>query len=294
MSTYYIYKVTNKFTNLSYVGKTENFGRRISQHISHKVSEDSIFHNALQDFDLRAFKWEVIDITDDYAEAVEKEQYYIKTLNTIVPNGYNESYGNGGSPNTRPIVCLTQNGEFVKKYDYLEQVKQDGYNVSSVRRNLESNRYLSLGKLFMWLEDYEKNGAKKYERAVSSARKPVIQCSLDGEYINRFDSVVEASDETGIRRTTISGNLTGKYKTAGGFIFVYAHEFPIKDISAYKRRTKGVSVEQIDKDTGIVLRTFSSMKEASDYVGGDHRNIQKVADNPNRTAYGYKWKRSIR
>ena len=293
MSTYYIYKVTNKFTNLSYVGKTENFGRRISQHISHKVSEDSIFHNALQDFDLRAFKWEVIDITDDYADAVKKEQYYIKTLNTVVPNGYNESYGNGGSPNTKPIVCLTQDGEFVKKYDYLEQVKQDGYNVSSVRRNLESNRYLSRGKLFMWLEDYEKNGAKKYERAVSSARKPVIQCSLDGEYINRFDSVVEASDETGIRRTTISGNLTRKYKTAGGFIFVYEKDYPIKDVGSYKRNTKGVPVEQIDKETGAVLKIFSSMKDAADFVGGDHRNIQKVADNPNRTAYGYKWKRSI-
>jgi predicted GIY-YIG superfamily endonuclease len=294
MSTYYIYKVTNKFTGLSYVGKTENFGRRVSQHISHRFTEDSIFHNALQEFDLRAFKWEVVDITDDYADAVEKEKYYIKTFNTIVPNGYNESYNSGGAPCTRPVVCLSRDGALIKKYDYLEQVKDDGYDITSVRRNLGGNRYLTRGQLFMWLDEYEKNGPKKYERALSSSRKPIVQCSRAGGFINRFDSVTEASDATGVRRATISGNLTGKYKSAGGFIFVYESEYPIKDIDAYKKRGKGVPVEQIDVGTGCVIHTFASMKEAADSVNGDHRNIQKVADKPNRTAYGYKWKRSIR
>lgn len=48
--------------------------------------------------------------------------------------------------------------------------------------------------------------------------KPVTQLTITGEYINRFSTVKEAKRLTGIQ---ISGALSGRYKTAGGFKWVY-------------------------------------------------------------------------
>ena len=47
---------------------------------------------------------------------------------------------------------------------------------------------------------------------------------------------------------------------------------------------------QLDKETGEILNTFDSIKEAGDSLGVSYKNIQKVLRMPNRTAYGYRWK----
>ena len=44
--------------------------------------------------------------------------------------------------------------------------------------------------------------------------KPVIQRAINGDFIKRFNSVKQAKKETNIN---ISGCLSGRYKTAGGF-----------------------------------------------------------------------------
>lgn len=51
--------------------------------------------------------------------------------------------------------------------------------------------------------------------------KPVLQFSLDGEFISEYPSIKKAAEKTGGVKQNISSNLTGKYKTAGGFIWKY-------------------------------------------------------------------------
>jgi hypothetical protein len=51
--------------------------------------------------------------------------------------------------------------------------------------------------------------------------KPILQFSLDGEFLDEYTSVKEAAEKTGIVKQNISSNLTGKYKTAGGFLWRY-------------------------------------------------------------------------
>lgn len=54
------------------------------------------------------------------------------------------------------------------------------------------------------------------------AKKPVLQ-TKNGNIINRFESIMEASRTTGIKHSSISKNLTGKSKTSGGYIWKYAN-----------------------------------------------------------------------
>ena len=53
-------------------------------------------------------------------------------------------------------------------------------------------------------------------KSIESIQKPIIQYK-NGEYINSFKSVTEASRLTKIGRTNISNVLSGLNKTAGGF-----------------------------------------------------------------------------
>lgn len=207
----------------------------------------------------------------------------------MIPNGYNESRGEGGVPKSKPIVALTTSGDFIKRYEYIREVISDGYDISSVRRSLVSDYKLAKGHMFMDEDEYLKNGPKKYNRPKSSSRKKIIQCDLNGNFIAKFDSVAEAADITGSARTTVSANLTGRYKNANGFIFVYEKDFPIKDISIYKKKGKGIKVAQIDPKTNEILNVFDSIKQAGDSLGVSYKNIQKIFRIPNRTAYGYKW-----
>ena len=289
MSTYYIYKVTNKKNQKSYIGRTENFGRRVSQHISHMNSEKSEFHNALKKHGLDSFVWEVIKITNNYKKSIECEKKAIELYDTIFPNGYNVTFNNGGAPIVKNIVGLTLEGEFVKKYDYLSKVIEDGFNIHSVKRSLISDTNHAKNHIFMFEDDYIKNGAKKYIVKENKQEKKIIQCDLKGNFICEHKSIAEAARVTQSSRTSIINVLKHKYKSANGYIFVYENEFPINDISLYKKRGKGVKVCQIDPKTEEVLNVFDSFTDAGKHLGVSYKNIQKVADNSNRTAYGYKW-----
>lgn len=55
-------------------------------------------------------------------------------------------------------------------------------------------------------------------------KKRTIQYTLDLVEVNRFDSVVEASRETGVNKNSISLCANKKLKTAGGYIWRYENE----------------------------------------------------------------------
>lgn len=56
-------------------------------------------------------------------------------------------------------------------------------------------------------------------RANSMFRIPIKRCDLQGNILEEYASISEASRQTGIAQSNISRSLTGKRKTAGGFIW---------------------------------------------------------------------------
>ena len=54
------------------------------------------------------------------------------------------------------------------------------------------------------------------------SRKRVLQLTMDGLPIREWDSLRLAADETGTQYTSISANLRGRYKSAGGYKWEYA------------------------------------------------------------------------
>jgi group I intron endonuclease len=94
-----IYQVKNKITNKSYIGKSKNYLERFKVHIKNanlKINRrlyDSINCHGVEHFELV--------LVEDLGEvsrqvANEREAYWIKELNTVIPNGYNMTGGGDG------------------------------------------------------------------------------------------------------------------------------------------------------------------------------------------------------
>lgn len=85
-----IYKFTNKTNGKSYIGQSGDIERRYKEHKNRK--ENSIFHEAINEFGFENFDFSVVEVCD-INELNDKEIFYIKKYNTLVPNGYNVSEG---------------------------------------------------------------------------------------------------------------------------------------------------------------------------------------------------------
>lgn len=291
MRTYYIYKVTNTINGKIYIGKTSQFKERKWQHERCYEKEDCRFHRAIKYYGKEKFNWEIIDEANSLEEAYELEKKYIKEFNSYHPNGYNMTKGGAGGSmwNARPVVRLTLDGEFVKRYDSAGEAKTDGFHGSDVLLVCKGVNHSCKGYLFMFEDEYNECGARKYQPPKQKETAPIIQCDLNGNFIKEFPGATKASEETGACRTTISGVLTGHYKSANGFIFVYKDDFPIKDIEKYRHKKKGRKIVQINPETNEVIKVFDQIAKAGKELNVSYKAIHKVVDKPNRTAYGFKW-----
>lgn len=292
MRTHYIYKVTNKLNGRSYVGQTYDVRSRWWLHKRCRPEDDCYFHRALKRYGADNFTWEVIDTANSKEEANHKEIEYIKTLNTLRPNGYNTMTGGQGGClwSARAVVCLDFDGNYITRYRSAgEAEKIGGFCNSDVLRCCKGLQSRVKNRMFMFEDDYKKFGAKKYQKPEPSGMKKIVQCDLSGNLIARFDSVKKAAEKTGILRSRISSAITGLSKTAGGYIFVYEEDFPIKDLSAHKWNVKGHKVAQVDPKTGEIVNVFDRMTDAARQFNGSHKFIHNVCDDPQKTAYGYRW-----
>ena len=93
-----IYKITNTVNGKIYIGQTKwKLEKRFRYH-TYNCSGCVALRNALYKYGVENFTIEEIDCAESQSELDEKETYWIKHYNCIVPNGYNLK--NGGSTPT--------------------------------------------------------------------------------------------------------------------------------------------------------------------------------------------------
>ena len=70
--------------------------------------------------------------------------------------------------------------------------------------------------------------SKIYHDSIAHRMKPVIQLSLNGEVIQRFESVRSAAKSVNATNSHISDACNGKYKTCKGYMWKWIEDEPVK------------------------------------------------------------------
>lgn len=291
---HYIYKVTDLTNGKLYIGQTSQPHERRLQHEACHPNEDCLFHRALKAHGKENFKWEILFEVPTKKMADDFEIIMIQAYGSRHPNGYNMAIGGqGGSMwNARPVVCLEKDGTYVGRYESAAEAQRlGGYCNSDVLISCKDRTRLCRGKRFMFEDEYNENGpGEPYKAPKSALRKAIVQCDSNGNAVARYESVSDASKITGFERAGISSALIGQRKFTHGYIFVYEKDYPIKDMSKYKVRKKGIPVAQIDPKTGKEIARYDRIADAGRAIGRSYKTIHKVLDSETWTAYGYIWK----
>lgn len=244
---FYIYCLMDPITNkIRYVGITIDLITRYKSHCYNKkdIKNWKInWVNSLRRKKLKPIMCIIEEIKkedfNDYDEWVSfgdnRETYYIKLLSNC---GYelvnhekmftfNYSYSSiGQHKNTKKIYEYDSNTLLlIKEWDSLKEVtlkKNISYSslsCSITRKNKCVGNYWSLKKM----EKYDLK--EKIDKG-----KKCYRYDLNGNYIDEYSSIAEASRSLKINRNSIKDCISGKQKSGGKFIF---KDFKINKIESY-------------------------------------------------------------
>lgn len=128
----------------------------------------------------------------------------------------------------KEVDCYSLNGEYITTYQsmgiaakQLGFADKDGKGLTSkICHCCNGIKRTAYG--FVWRYKGEPFG--KYETKAKQKHTIINQYSLDDKFIERFDSMVEAHNLTGVSKTGITNCCRKKNKTSGGYKWFYAND----------------------------------------------------------------------
>ena len=211
---YIIYKAVNQSNGDVYIGATsKSLESRKQDHIERANRGDSgRFQNAISTYGPEAFTWLEVDVASTASELAQKEKEYILKYNSK-ENGLNSSAG--GEIMKTVYQYSIEDGALVGKYDCL---KDAGNSVGAFKSSI-SKAALGVNKT---CNGYYWSYSSTFPNHLTDLRrKKVQQLTLDGEFVNEFDSVSEASKQTGFNKTGIAKVCRRERKSSGGYHWEY-------------------------------------------------------------------------
>lgn len=190
-----IYKITNLVNNKIYIGQSICIEKRWEDHKFYSSKAHTALQAAFKKYGISNFSFEVIE--ECPKEMLdEREIYWIKFYDSY-NNGYNLT--KGGMSKIKLDYDL-----IVSTYQRLGSIhathKELGVNRESIRRVLE---YFDI----------------PYDKKRSAPVAVVMINKETGEEIKEFSSIKDAAAYVGISDSSIHKHLSGKMKSAGGYIW---------------------------------------------------------------------------
>lgn len=293
MRTYYIYKITNKNNNMSYIGQSVNPQKRLMEHIyGRKNKKDTYIDKTMKKYGIENFIFEIIDSSNNQDEIDKLEKEYIIKYNTLKPNGYNILKGGReqqGAWNSKPIDEYDLDGNYINTYEsagYYSQCINSEYNNLSINHSCRTKRRYK-DRYFRYKGDEKPT---KYVKPKSTRIKKVYQYDLEGNFIKEYESVTQASKETNTNRTSIINCVNGIYKKANDYVWSYSNKINIDEINP-KYDIKTVIYKC--NENKEVLEKYNNTREAeikNNFKYNSYKQILKYLDT-NKIYNGYYWYR---
>lgn len=229
----------------------------------------------------------------------------------------------------KAVSQYTTDGQFIKTYKSVtEASKALGILQNSISQCL-NGKSRTAGKFVWKYADEVKNQEPIMQEPIiedcikkgepTNIIKAVNQYTKDGEFIETYKTVAEASRATGICEGSIRHCVKDRRKTAGGFVWKYDNEVkesePTKENEIIpetftntpqeteiitdevqnqepikkKRTNVGRPVIQLDRFTCKKIAEFKSLKEASKKLNCSYKTIWDTLKGRYPNAGGFKW-----
>lgn len=219
-----IYKITNKTNNKIYIGSSKNIRKRWKAHrnlLRSGKHYNEYLMAAYNKYGSENFIWETIEFTN-ISNLQDREQYWINFF---------ESYNREKGYNLCPKA----------------------YSSLGIKHTDESRRNMSLSHLG------NKHSLESRKKISESQYKTVYQFDLKGNFIQKFNSILEAEKKTGIERQLISGCCRKITKSAKGYFWSFEKSFTLYKRNHFREAPWKYKTIQCSKS----LKIWKSIKDAS-------------------------------
>lgn len=316
-----IYKITNQLNGHSYIGQSIYIEGRWNQEKRRAFNENSseyekTLSQAFRKYGIENFTFEILEECEP-SELDNKEIYYISLYDTYF-NGYNETTGGQGGPNS----CIKISKEQILEiYDLLlnSDISQNDiakkYNIGyDVISNINRGKSRRLNGYNFPLRKYK----KEYfciDCGIEISQPGVLRCNKcrgiyqrkvkrpNKEVLFQLLSKNEGNFTKIGRQFDVTDNTVRKWCKAYGLPY-HSKDYIVKNQTITKYNSKNTipskAVKQLDKITLQELNQFTSISEAGRYIKEQKQlialssaiagNIGKVCKGTRKTAYGYIWK----
>lgn len=253
-----------------YIGQTIQPQRRHYQHFwKPELDNHNYFHNAIAKYGKDVWQYEILyEVTENERESVkdilnEKERFFIETLDTMYPNGYNMT--NGGDANK---IVIEEVRQIIS-----EKQKGNQYRKGAVL-SVEEKTKISVKVKAVWCDD---NMRKRFVEATRNAMKnEKVRKNVANAQKKRFEDpsqreLISARTREAMRSLEVREKLS---KAKRG-----------------KPALNKLHVRQYDKD-GKFIQEYESLTEASNITGTHIGEISKVCNRKKwtKTAGGFIWR----
>ena len=305
-----VYVHINPLTGKAYIGQTHLHPYLRWQGGTDYKYKKSLF-NDFKKIGWISFKHIILEdniLTQEKADEFEK--YYIKKYsneNGVYNSDGGGSPGGGGYKNKKnklkiPVYQIDSNLNVIAEFSsVMEATSKMLYDLEDKGEDI--SKYLTTKEIDALIRNCINNEANKAfgyhwckKSGYKSDWKPIthkykiIQYDLNGNFIKEWDRAVDASIALNIDKGRISSACTGRYKTAGGFIFKYNGDTNFsKNFEPDKTTSKKVFQYDVN---GIFIKEWGSIRNASKSLNINAPNISSVCTGHIKTAGGFIWKYS--
>jgi len=316
-----IYKIENLVNGKIYIGQTSQDGgfddrysykgegieRTYTYHLKSKNLNKAYNSHLLKSIDKYGFDNfkvnKIFDIAFSKEELDIKEQCWISIYDSF-NSGYNYNLGGNGNkgseglfgkdnPSSRQVVQLSVNGDYIRTWDCITDVTREfGFLRSCINSACSGDKKSAYGFMWMYIEDYNKNKENILKYSCNTGKynqKPIVQLSLNGNFITSFKSITEASliDEK-FSVYEISACCRKVKKSHKGYMWIFKNEYDKGIIPTYKivNDCKPKQIVQLTKSNEYINK-FNSIVEASKKLNLRPSDITRNCKHKGKSVGGY-------
>lgn len=232
-----IYLRTNLANGKQYVGQAKDFKKRENEwNCLKRQYAGQLIDNARAKYGLQNWKVDILMECEAQEELNEWEMYYIKALNTKVPNGYNLTNGGGGKSGyktpeaIRKKISMSHKGIGLgkKRPQHSERMKGERnpfFHKTHSKETIDKIKAANIGKISpnkgkTYEEQFGEEKAKELkQKCINNAYRVDQIDPITGEVVHQWNCAKDAAKELGLEYTNINKCVNGKYKTAFGYIW---------------------------------------------------------------------------